>query len=285
MALFLGRRSGVAGAAPVTTGSLSFNGAAVGEYNLRCINIPRNGRSIDLGGTDFCFKTWLRATSGNTRGEIARGADVNWQNGNIPWDSDESGQGNGWGFALGEGRIAFGGNNGGNAFTIGGGTSTLDLRGAGWVQVCGERRLSDGFIWLYLGGTLIDSQDAAGGSWALSGLTPLSICGPNPPGNANCAPTDNALVGGIEKGGFDNATFPGFFGEIGPTYAWRQLQHAGSNYTVETSALPVTANMVLRMLMGEGSGTTVNDTSGEANHGTLNVSGGRPQWNAATPYA
>lgn len=263
-----------------SVGSVEFNLAADGEYNLRDIVINRNGTSADVGGGVFTVDLYIKAFSGNAEGTISRTNDTTWQFGNIILDADESFQGNGWGIALGDCDVAFGWNDEAIAFTlVYNGTSLCD---SAWHLVSVEYDSSDGIGRLYLDGTLRDSQDTNAADINLSGLTPTDDCGED--SDIDCAPTDRSLVFGIEKGGFDNVDFPGFDGRIG----WVRINitelYNGSNFTPPTTPPAVDANDVVYMLFGEQTGTTAGDDSGENNDGTLNVSGGWPAWNADHPW-
>ena len=132
------------------------------------------------------------------------GANTAWINGNIVVDRDRFNQDRKFGVSIAGGVVVFGvSGNGTGDRTICGTTSVLD---DAWHHVAVQRRRSDGFMSLYVDGTLQASADGPDGdvSYPDNGV-PGNFCG------GPCMNSDPFLVLGAEKHDA-GAAFPSYRG-------------------------------------------------------------------------
>lgn len=121
------------------------------------------GPPVDVGATDFTIEFWMRALDAeNNAGVVACGANVDWIYGNVVIDRDRFSLGRKYGLSIdGAGRIVFGvTNEAQQSFTICGTASVLDGQ---WHHVTVQRRISDGWLWLYVDGVLQAQADGPDG--------------------------------------------------------------------------------------------------------------------------
>lgn len=247
-------------------------------------------RLADVGATDFTIEFWLKPANGNGNMAGACGAgtsagNYNWINGNIVYDRDRFNQGRAFGLSLMSGRIAFGAKNGLNqVLTI---CSTADLRDGRWHHVAVQRRISDGWLWLYVDGVLRADADGPGGdiSYPDDGV-PGAFCND---GSAACVNSDPYIVLGAEKHDV-GAEFPSYRGGFTELRISTVLRYA-DNFTVPNAPFTPSADTVALYHFNEGGGTVVNDTasaSGVASNGVVHFTDNtamRPAWSDDSPFA
>ncbi|GAG14877.1 unnamed protein product, partial [marine sediment metagenome] len=137
---------------PMQDNSLRFYGNGVDDIDR--VKIPLNdpARPVDLGATDFTLEWWMKANPGeNNAGSCTPGAE-NWVYGNTIFDRSvfedlDTGE---FGLSLGNGRIAFGINNGTAAETLCG---TTDIADGTWHHIAVTRGL-DGVMRIFIDGIL-----------------------------------------------------------------------------------------------------------------------------------
>jgi hypothetical protein len=148
--------------------SLRFYGHGVDDIDRVKISVddPATtlpGPPVDVGATDFTIEFWLRALDAeNNAPAIACGANVDWIYGNVVLDRDRFSLGRKFGISIdGGGRIVFGvTNEAQQSLTLCGTTSVLDGQ---WHHVAVQRRVSDGWVWLYVDGALQAQADGPDG--------------------------------------------------------------------------------------------------------------------------
>jgi hypothetical protein len=208
-----------------------------------------------------------------------------WILGNIILDRDRFNQVRTYGVSLGAGRLAFGiVSQGGSATTLCGTSSVLDGQ---WHHVAVQRRRADGWMWLYVDGSLQAQVDGPDGdiSYPDDGQ-PMNFCGPA--GNQPCTNSDPFLVIGAEKhdAGAQFGSYRGLFDEL---HVSRVLRY-GANFVRPTQPFTPDANTVALYHLDEGQGDQITDSSGAAggpSNGERRLGGTPqgPQWVDTTPFA
>jgi glucose/arabinose dehydrogenase len=266
--------------------SISFGGTGSGDVDRIKIRVddPANalpGGPVDVGAGDFTLEYWIKASAAdNTAPAIACGANVNWINGNIVVDRDRYNQDRKFGVSIGNGRIAFGvSGNGTGDRTICGTSNVLDNL---WHHVAVQRRRSDGFLWLYVDGTLEASGDGPDGdiSYPDDGV-PGPFCG------GPCTASDPFLVLGAEKhdAGAAFPSYRGLFDELRISTVLRYLP----NFVRPRAPFLADAATVALYHFDEGSGVTAFDTSA-ATGGPANgeirraIPTSAPAWSTQSPF-
>ncbi len=167
------------------------------------------GAPADVGQEDFTIEWWMKATPGenNAPFAICSVSDA-WRTGNIILDRDRASQNRDYGVSLAGGRLVFG--------VRGGAGSDFNLCGSGaldngeWHHVVLQRRVSDGWMWMYVDGVLQAEGDGPDGDISYpNDAVPLDLCG------GPCA-NDEFLVVGAEKHGIDSSlrSFSGWIDEL-----------------------------------------------------------------------
>ncbi|HEX9680171.1 MAG TPA: peptidoglycan DD-metalloendopeptidase family protein, partial [Anaerolineales bacterium] len=125
-------------------------------------NTSSTGPPADVGAQDFSLEWWMKSLPGdNASPPVTCGPNINWIYGNTVLDRDRYNQDRKYGVSLAGGRVVFGvSGNGTGDLTICG---TTDLRDGAWHHVAVERRLADGFMWLFVDGVLQASGDGPDG--------------------------------------------------------------------------------------------------------------------------
>jgi len=264
--------------------SLRYFGNGVNDIDRVKIRVddPQNsnpGPPADIGVTDFTIEFWLKATADNTAGAISCGANGNWISGNIVLDRDRFNQGSSYGVSLGAGRLAFSTENAASDVrTICG---TTDLRDGSWHHVAFQRRRSDGFLWLYVDGTLEASSDGPNGdiSYPDNGV-PGDFC------SGSCDFSDPFIVIGAEKHDA-GASYPSFFGWVDEVRLSDVLRYSG-NFTPPQQAFVADADTAALYHFDEGNGNFIGDSAtGSLSPGERRFGGtpAGPVWDADTPFS
>jgi hypothetical protein len=189
---------GAHGAGQAGAFSLRFTGAGVMDVDRIKIRIddPATvlpGPPVDVGATDFTIEFCSRARApDNPAGPIQPGANINWIFGNIVLDRGRFNQDRKFGVSIAGGQIVFG--------VSGDGTGDRTIRGAtmvlddAWDHVAVARRRSDGWLWLWVDGTLDAQADGPDGDVSYpDDAVPGPFCG------GPCVLSDPFLVLGAEK--------------------------------------------------------------------------------------
>ena len=266
--------------------SIAFGGTGSGDIDRIKIRVddPANtlpGGPVDVGASDFTLEFWIKAAAAdNTAPAIACGANVNWINGNIVVDRDRFNQDRKFGVSIGNGRVAFGVSGQGTGdLTICGTSSVLDSQ---WHHVAVQRRRSDGFMWLYVDGTLEASADGPNGdiSYPDNGV-PGNFCG------GPCTASDPFLVLGAEKHDVGAAflSYQGLFDEFRVSTVLRYLP----NFMRPRAPFFADGATAALYHFDEGAGATAFDTSGAAGgpaHGDIRRAAptAAPTWSADSPF-
>jgi hypothetical protein len=272
--------------------SLRFHGAGAGDLDRVKIRVDdpadpldEPGPPVDVGAQDFTAEFWIKGElAGNSAPAIAGGFGENWIYGNVVFDRDRREPGGcDWGISLGEGRLAFGVTNASLvSVTLCGSTDVLD---GAWHHVAVARRRADGFLWLWVDGSLDASGDGPDGD--------VSYPGADVPGGANCggAPCVNSdpfLVLGAEKHDA-GPQFPSFDGWLDEIRFSNVLRYETPFASPTVPFGPDSATVALYHL-DEGTGDDVLDASGAPggpSHGERRFGGTPvpgPQWSAETPF-
>ena len=269
--------------------SLRFFGNGVNDIDrvkIRIDNPADNnpGPPADIGASDFTIEFWLKATSDNRAGSISCGNNYNWINGNIGFDRDRFNQGRGFGISLGAGRLVFGVMQASfDSWTLCGST---DLRDGSWHHVALQWRSSDGFLWLFVDGTLENSVLPFNGvegdiSYPDNGV-PGNFCG------GPCTGSDPFIVIGAEKHDAGSA-YPAFFGWVDEVRLSNVLRYSG-NFAPPSQAFVADASTAALYHFDEGSGDRVIDASASgASMGLRRYGNGGgqipgPEWSTESPF-
>ncbi len=267
--------------------SLRFHGNGVNDIDRVKIAIddPANanpGPPADIGAADFTIEFWMRASAEeNGAGAVSCGANIAWINGNIAIDRDRYNQDRKFGLSIAGGRVVFGVSGDGTGDrTICGTTVVLD---AAWHYVAVERRRSDGFLWLYVDGTLEASADGPDGdvSYPDDGV-PGDFCG------GPCTNSDPFLVFGAEKHDA-GSSYPSYSGWLDEVRLSSVLRYA-ADFTSPQQPFAPDAGTAALYHFDEGIGNAIGDASGTAGGPSDGVRqfGGTPagpEWSTETPFA
>jgi hypothetical protein len=196
--------------------SLRFFGHGINDIDRVKIRIDDPARPddpgppVDVGATDFTIEFWLKPTAEN-RGvvECGDGNNNNWINGNIVIDRDRWRHGRKYGVSLGSGRIVFSvidEQQRPRTFC-----TTTDLRDGRWHHVALQRRISDGYVTVYIDGRL-----EASGIGPLGDISYPDDGVPNNLCNGPCVNSDPFIVIGAEKHdvGPEWPSYSGWFDEL-----------------------------------------------------------------------
>ena len=211
--------------------SLRFYGNGVGAPDQDRVKIriddPANslpGPPADVGATDFTIEFWMKASAAdNTAGPVACGANINWIYGNIVFDRDRYSQDRKFGLSIAGGNFVFGVTGDGTGDrTICAVTSVLDNQ---WHHIAVQRRLSDGWMWLFIDGAFQSGADGPDGdiSYPDDGV-PGNYCG------GPCTNSDPFIVLGAEKhdAGAEYPSYNGYVDEMRLSTVLRYPTNGGS---------------------------------------------------------
>jgi len=280
-------------AAPaISNYSLHFRGTGSGDVDR--VKIPVDdpadsspGPPADVGAGDFTLELWLKADAANTAATVSCGANIDWINGNILVDRDRYNQDRKFGISLAGGRAVFGvsGDGTGDRTICG----TNDLRDGEWHHLAVQRRRSDGWMWLYVDGSLAAQADGPDGdvSYPDDGVPCADCCG----GQA-CDFSDPFLVIGAEKHDA-GAQFPSFSGYVDEVRLSTALRYSGASFAVPTTVFEDDTDTAALYHFEEGNGDFIADSSsasGGPSHGERRLGNGGsgpigPHWAADTPFA
>jgi len=208
------------------------------------------GPPADIGATDFTLEFWMKATvlgNQNNSGTPC-GDNNNWIWGNIIIDRDRYEQGRSYGVSIDNGVLRFGVDNENNiTYTLCGTVNVLDNQ---WHHVAVQRRIGDGWMQLYVDGSLDAEFDGPDGdiSYPDNGVPNSMGC------NGPCTFSDPFLVIGAEKHDLAD-DFTGWLTEIRLS---NTLRYPG---VVPLQAFVADVNTVTLYHFNEGSGTVANDVS------------------------
>ncbi|MCX6071770.1 MAG: dockerin type I domain-containing protein [Chloroflexi bacterium] len=236
------------------------------------------GPPSDVGSTDFTLEWWMKVTPGENPAALpACGADDSWRLGNVLIDRDRFNQNGDYGVSLGGGRIAFGvtGSDGAQRTLCG----TTSMSDGVWHHVAVQRRISDGWMSIYIDGALDAEADGPDGNISYpDDATPLSLCGTG--GTSPCA-NDPYLVFGAEKHDQLRSTYLSFHGWLDEIRLSTVLRYSGA-FTRPESPFSTDASTVGLWHFDEGYGNVIYDHSvpngpslGDRNYG--GVTNG-PEW-------
>lgn len=274
--------------------AIRFYGHGVSAPDLDRIKIPIDdpnnndpGPPADIGSTDFTLEFWVRGSlAENTAPSITCGNNVNWIYGNILFDRDRFNQDRKFGLSFGNGRVVFGVSGDGTGdLTLCGTSNVLD---GSWHHVAVQRRISDGYLWLWVDGVLEASADGPDGdiSYPDDGV-PGNYCG------GPCTNSDPFLVIGAEKhdAGSSYPSFSGFVDEVRLSNVLRY----SANFSPPAGPFVTDASTVALYHFNEGPAGpctgTVLDSSGAAggpSNGQCNYGGSAPAgpvYVTATPFS
>ena len=261
--------------------SLQYMGNATNDIDrvkIRIDNPADNnpGPPADIGAEDFTIEFWVKPQASNTEGSIGCGANYNWIFGNIIFDRDRFNQTRAFGVSLGAGRVVFGVKNSADQNrTICGST---DLRDGSWHHVAVQRRRSDGFLSLYVDGSLEASADGPDGdiSYPDDGV-PGNFC------NGSCDFSDPFIVIGAEK---HDVAAP-YYGPLDELRLSNSIRYS-SSFTPSQQAFVADGSTVGLYHFDEGSGDQINDSSTGGMSPGIRRFGGNPAgpvWIADTPIS
>jgi hypothetical protein len=252
------------------------NGVAAPDLDRVKVRIDAPARPADIGATDFTIELWMKASAAeNTSGPCSSGGDA-WINGNILMDRDVFGGGDygDYGVALYGGRIAFGAATPNGSDTI---CSTASVANSVWHHVALTRRFSDGQMRIFVDGQ-IQAAVGSGPSGNASYRDGRATSYPN---------SDPFIVFGAEKHDA-GAAYPSYSGWLDEVRLSTAIRYTAS-FTPPTQPFATDASTAALYHFDEGSGTTVNDSSGAPggpSNGVLNFGGtpAGPLWSTDTPF-
>jgi hypothetical protein len=259
--------------------SLRFFGNGVNDIDRVKIQIDPHVPA-DVGATDFTLEFWMKANPGdNSSTAVACNANDGWITGNIIFDRDIWGPGDygDFGVSLTGGKIAFGVSYGSSGNTICGSIVVTDGQ---WHHVAVTRRFSDGQLCIFVDG----QQDTCGpgnvgSNRDVSYRDGRSTSFPN---------SDPFLVIGAEKHDA-GPSYPSYRGWIDEVRLSNTLRYTG-NFTRPSAPFIPDGFTVALYHFDEGSGNTINDSSGAAggpSHGVRKYGGSPPgpEWSTDTPFS
>lgn len=254
--------------------SLRFYGHGVAAPDLDRVKIPlQTNRPVDVGGS-FTVEFWMKAATSNNLGTVTSGND-GWITGNIILDRDVYGDGDygDWGISLGNGRLAFGVNNGTSGQTI---VGTNLVANQQWRHVAFTRNGTNGQLRIFVDGVL-DAQ-GAGPTGDLSYRDGRATSWPN---------SDPFLVLGAEKhdAGAEYPSYNGWLDELRISTGLRYT----TNFARPTAPFTPDAQTGALYHFDEGTGDVIGDAApGGLSPGERRFGGGGqpgPEWSTDTPFA
>jgi hypothetical protein len=271
--------------------SLRFHGAGVDDIDRVKIRIDSPARPADIGAADFTIEFWMRGSAAeNTAAARSCGANDDWIYGNIIVDRDRFGLDRKFGLSLVGGKLMFGATGAGSdRQTICGAANVLDNQ---WHHIAVQRRVADGYIWIYIDGQLDGQGDGPDGDISYpDGAAPSTpgggFCqGPGGSWGGQCV-NDPYLVIGAEK--HDAGTeFPSYSGWVDELRLSTTLRYGGP-FTRPSQPFVTDASTAALYHFDEGSGNTIADSSGAAGGPSTGERrpGGSPEgpeWSTDTPF-
>ncbi|MBL8120013.1 MAG: LamG domain-containing protein [Anaerolineae bacterium] len=254
-----------------TNGSLRFYGNGSGDIDRVKISIDNPAKAADIGG-NFTIEFFMRAVSGENGSGSCTTGDAGWTNGNIIIDRDIFGPGDNGDFGIsvfgGGGVIAFGVSRGNSGATVCGTTNVID---GNWHHIAATRNQSNGLLSLYVDGVLNGTVTGPTGDVSYRD------------GRSTSWPNDPFIVFGAEKHDFA-PQYPSYSGWLDEVRISTNIRYT-STFSVPTTAFTTDANTVGLYHFDEGTGDTINDSSGTGSHGVRRYGGNPagPVWSTDTP--
>lgn len=244
-------------------GSLLFDGGVSGSSSDG-LTISRIATSINVGDGEFTIEMWIRPSAtdaDNGRTGVTEGANYSGVEGNIILDAHAENVG---AFIVGldDGRLYLSVNfpGVGNEQTE---IGTTDLRDGLWHHVAVYRAASNGLMELFVDGNREGTVSGPTGDMSYSGSEGVPA---------------SQHVFGKEK---YEALGSGFNGSISEIRFSINRRYNGATYTVPTGPFTTDANTVGLYHCDENTGTSVGDSSGDGNNGSLI---GSPTWSTSDPF-
>jgi hypothetical protein len=266
------------------TNSLRFYGNPTSDDHRVKIQVddPTNsdpGPPADIGSEDFTLEFWMKAANGNnaTAQDPCAEGWSSWIYGNVIFDRDRFNQGRAYGISIIDGVIWFGVDNNTQSHTICGSTNVLDGQ---WHHVVVQRRISDGWIQLYVDGSLEAEADGPNGD--------ISYPDDGVPGNycsGSCDFSDPYLVIGAEKHDADLNVYPSYSGFVDEVRLSNSIRYSGNTYSVPTQPFITDSNTMALYHFDEGSGSVANDTSGASGGPSNGDIRAGVDWSTDTPFS
>ena len=262
--------------------SLRFYGYGADDVDRLKIQLTdlSQGAPADVGATDFTIEWWMKALPGknNTPFAICSSSDA-WRTGNVILDRDRASQNRDYGVSLAGGRLVFG--------VRGASSDDLNLCGTGalddgaWHHVVLQRRVSDGWMWMYVDGTLQAQGDGPDGDISYpNDAVPLDLCG------GPCS-NDAFLVVGAEKHGIDPSlrSFSGWIDELRIS----NLLRYSADFTRPSQPFSTDSATVALYHFDDSPANNAYDTSGHEggpSNGSRKIGGpsNGPAWSSGIPF-
>lgn len=269
--------------------SLRFNANDDFEFDRVKIRIDSPASPADIGATDFTIEFWIKAAAADNPNSAQCGNPIGWTTSHIIFDRDRFNQNRKFGLGVfGNGQVIFGIQGADNVdFTLcSSGVNVLDNQ---WHHLAVQRRLSDGYLWLFVDGVLRAQADGPNGDVSYpDGATPGNFCNATSGGSGSdpCTYSDPFLVFGAEKHGFPGVNYNGLLDEVRLSTVLR-YPTTGSGFTTPTIPFTPDASTAALYHFDEGSGATTDNATGVASaNGTLRVGGNPsgPLWSPDTPF-
>lgn len=261
------------GLAQGSSGSLRFYGNGTNDIDRVKIRLDNPARAVDVGG-NFTIEFFMRVNAGENNSDGCTIGNATWITGNIIIDRDIFGSGDygDYGVSLfGEtGTIAFGVNRMASGNTLCGTTNVVDGE---WHHIAVTRNATSGLLALYVDGVFDTSITGPTGD--VSYRDGRTTGWPN---------SDPFLVIGAEKHDV-GAAYPAYSGWVDELRISNVVRYT-SDFSIPTQAFVADGNTVGLYHFDEGSGNTVNDSSGTNSQGVRRFGGSPqgPQWSDETPF-
>ena len=262
--------------------SLRFYGHGADDVDRLKIRLTdlSQGAPADVGATDFTIEWWMKALAGenNTPFAICDSSDA-WRTGNVILDRDRASQNRDYGVSLAGGRLVFGvlGPSGDDLNLCGSGT----LEDGAWHHVVLQRRVSDGWMWMYVDGLLQAQGNGPDGDISYpNDAVPLDLCG------GRCS-NDEYLVVGAEKHGIDPSlrSFSGWIDELRIS----DLLRYSADFTRPSQPFSTDSATVALFHFDDSPANNAYDTSGHEggpSNGSRKIGGpsSGPAWSGDVPF-
>jgi hypothetical protein len=253
--------------------SLRFYGN--GSTDVDRIKIPVNSppRPVDVGSEDFSIEFWTKSYLAENSSPACTPTPDGWRIGNVILDRDIFGTFSGdFGISIANGKLVFGIRGTGDSSTLCGSTVISD---GSWHHVAITRRVSDGWVQMFVDGHLDSEMDGPDGDVSF------------PDGFSTVVPNDPYLVLGAEKHD-EGASFPSFSGWIDELRLSNSIRYL-SDFTPPSAPFIQDGETVSLYHFNEGTGDFINDTSGAwggPSNGYMNIGGSPvgPVWSTDTAF-
>ena len=229
--------------------NLRFYGNGYGDIDRVKVPIDNPARPADVGAGDFTLEWWMKGLLSENGSGACTSGDDNWIYGNILFDRDVYGSGDygDFGVSMTDGKIAFGANNGTVSSTLCG---ALDVADGAWHHIAVTRRVSDGWMRIFVDGEL--DAEVGGPAGDISYRD----------GRTTTYPKDPYLVIGAEKHDA-GAAYPSYSGFIDEIRLSNTIRYDGA-FQLPAGPFVTDPDTVALYHFDEGFGNTIHDTSGAA---------------------